>query len=86
MFDMLDDEDWKKCYVYLEQMDLKEEDILVLQKVLDDFKVFIRRQVVVYLGMIEIFDVFFLLYKVFEDKVVLVRRMVGDCLFDIGDF
>ncbi|MED4648879.1 conserved virulence factor C family protein [Bacillus inaquosorum] len=83
--DMLDDEDWKKRYAHLEQMDPKEEDIPVLQKALDDPKVSIRRQAVVYLGMIEIPDVLPLLYKALEDKAVSVRRTAGDCLSDIGD-
>ncbi|QJC89038.1 conserved virulence factor C family protein [Bacillus inaquosorum] len=83
--DMLDDEDWKKRYAHLEQMDPKEEDIPVLQKALDDPKVSIRRQAVVYLGMIETPDVLPLLYKALEDKAVSVRRTAGDCLSDIGD-
>ncbi|MCY8360867.1 conserved virulence factor C family protein, partial [Bacillus inaquosorum] len=82
---MLDDEDWKKRYAHLEQMDPKEEDIPVLQKALDDPKVSIRRQAVVYLGMIETPDVLPLLYKALEDKAVSVRRTAGDCLSDIGD-
>ncbi|PJH94037.1 conserved virulence factor C family protein [Bacillus sp. SN1] len=83
--DMLDDEDWKKRYAHLEQMDPKEEDIPVLQKALDDPKVSIRRQAVVYLGMVETPDVLPLLYKALEDKAVSVRRTAGDCLSDIGD-
>ncbi|BDG80377.1 hypothetical protein BSF_21060 [Bacillus subtilis] len=83
--DMLDDEDWKQRYAHLEQMDPKEEDIPVLQKALDDPKVSIRRQAVVYLGMIESPDVLPLLYKALEDKSVSVRRTAGDCLSDIGD-
>ncbi len=45
----------------------------------------IRRQAVVYLGMIETPDVLPLLYKALEDKAVSVRRTAGDCLSDIGD-
>ncbi|MCY8987913.1 conserved virulence factor C family protein [Bacillus atrophaeus] len=83
--EMLDDEDWKQRYAHLEQMDPKEEDIPVLSKALDDPKTSIRRQAVVYLGMIESSDVLPLLYKGLEDKTVTVRRTAGDCLSDIGD-
>ncbi|GED00932.1 conserved virulence factor C family protein [Bacillus atrophaeus] len=83
--EMLDDEDWKQRYAHLEQMDPKEEDISVLAKALDDPKTSIRRQAVVYLGMIESSDVLPLLYKGLEDKTVTVRRTAGDCLSDIGD-
>ncbi|WP_371175961.1 conserved virulence factor C family protein [Bacillus atrophaeus] len=83
--EMLDDEDWKQRYAHLEQMDPKEEDIPVLAKALDDPKTSIRRQAVVYLGMIESSDVLPLLYKGLEDKTVTVRRTAGDCLSDIGD-
>ncbi|MEC5220329.1 conserved virulence factor C family protein [Bacillus atrophaeus] len=83
--EMLDDEDWKQRYAHLEQMDPKEEDIPVLAKALDDPKTSIRRQAVVYLGMIEASDVLPLLYKGLEDKTVTVRRTAGDCLSDIGD-
>lgn len=82
---MLDDEDWKQRYAHLEQMDPKEEDIPVLAKALDDPKTSIRRQAIVYLGMIESSDVLPLLYKGLEDKTVTVRRTAGDCLSDIGD-
>ncbi|ADP32691.1 conserved virulence factor C family protein [Bacillus atrophaeus] len=83
--EMLDDEDWKQRYAHLEQMDPKEEDIPVLAKALDDPKTSIRRQAIVYLGMIESSDVLPLLYKGLEDKTVTVRRTAGDCLSDIGD-
>ncbi|MCY8490759.1 conserved virulence factor C family protein [Bacillus atrophaeus] len=83
--EMLDDEDWKQRYAHLEQMDPTEEDIPVLAKALDDPKTSIRRQAVVYLGMIESSDVLPLLYKGLEDKTVTVRRTAGDCLSDIGD-
>ncbi|MBY8914079.1 conserved virulence factor C family protein [Bacillus sp. YC2] len=83
--DMLDDEDWKQRYAHLEQMDPEEDDIPVLEKALHDPKTSIRRQAVVYLGMIEKPDVLPLLYKALEDKTVTVRRTAGDCLSDIGD-
>ncbi|AVM08337.1 conserved virulence factor C family protein [Bacillus velezensis] len=83
--EMLDDEDWKQRYAHLEQMDPDEDDLPVLEKALHDPKTSIRRQAVVYLGMIEKPSVLPLLYKALEDKTVTVRRTAGDCLSDLGD-
>ncbi len=82
---MLDDEDWKQRYAHLEQMDPDEDDLPVLEKAPHDPKTSIRRQAVVYLGMIENPSVLPLLYKALEDKTVTVRRTAGDCLSDLGD-
>ncbi|MDA1475390.1 conserved virulence factor C family protein [Bacillus changyiensis] len=83
--DMLDEENWQKRYAHLEQMDPKEEDIDVLEKAIHDPKTSIRRQAVVYLGMIDSHEVLPLLYQALKDKTITVRRTAGDCLSDIGN-
>ncbi|NPC92724.1 virulence factor [Bacillus sp. WMMC1349] len=83
--DMLDEENWQKRYAHLEQMDPKEEDIDVLEKALHDPKTSIRRQAVVYLGMIDSPEVLPHLYQALKDKTITVRRTAGDCLSDIGN-
>lgn len=83
--EMLNEEDWRKRYQLLEQMETPTlEDIPVLKKALDDEKSSIRRLAVVYLGMIENEKVLPLLYKGLNDKTVTVRRTAGDCLSDLG--
>ncbi|MBA4537793.1 conserved virulence factor C family protein [Bacillus aquiflavi] len=83
--EFLDDQDWRKRYRLLEQMDDPTiEDIPVLEKALDDEKASIRRLATVYLGMIEDKRVLPLLYKAMKDKTVTVRRTAGDCLSDLG--
>ncbi|MDQ0217985.1 virulence factor [Peribacillus cavernae] len=79
------EEDWKKRYQALEQMDDPTvEDIPLLDRALDDSKQSIRRLAVVYLGMIEDKQVLPALYKGLNDKNPAVRRTAGDCLSDLG--
>jgi hypothetical protein len=78
-------DDWKIRYAALEKMDPKKEDITLLAKALKDEKPSIRRQAVVFLGMIETEDVLPYLYQALKDRTVTVRRTVGDCLSDIGN-
>ncbi|WP_413380617.1 conserved virulence factor C family protein [Alkalihalobacillus sp. 1P02AB] len=83
--EMLEKEDWRERYEILDRMDPSEEDLLVLEKALDDEKASIRRLATMYLGMIEKPIVLPLLYKALKDSSVTVRRTAGDCLSDIGD-
>jgi len=83
--EMLDDPDWQKRYAALDRMEPVEEDLPVLEKALKDPKSSIRRQAVVYLGMIGTDAVFPLLYQALEDDSVSVRRTAGDTLSDLGD-
>jgi len=83
--EMLDDPDWQKRYEALDRMEPGEEDLPVLEKALKDPKSSIRRQAVVYLGMIGTDAVFPLLYQALEDDSVSVRRTAGDTLSDLGD-
>ncbi|WP_409288816.1 conserved virulence factor C family protein [Peribacillus sp. SCS-37] len=81
----LDHPDWEHRYRALEGLgDPKVEDIPLLEKALNDEKISIRRQAVVYLGMIEDQKVLPALYKALKDKAVTVRRTAGDCLSDLG--
>ncbi|ASK61529.1 virulence factor [Virgibacillus phasianinus] len=82
--DMLDNPSWKERYAALDRMDLSVDDLLVLDKALDDEKASIRRLATAYLGMIEQPEVLPLLYKALKDKAVNVRRTAGDCLSDLG--
>jgi len=83
--EMLEDESWEKRYQALVQMeDPTIEDLPLLNKALADTKVSIRRQTVVYLGMIEDPIVLPYLYKGLTDKNSGVRRTAGDCLSDLG--
>lgn len=83
--DMLDEEDWRKRYQLLEQMENPTvKDLPVLEKALQDEKSSIRRLAVVFLGMIEDKQVLPLLYKGLKDKTVTVRRTAGDCFSDLG--
>lgn len=83
--EMLDDPDWQKRYAALDRMEPGEQDLPVLEKALKDPKSSIRRQAVVYLGMIGSDAVFPLLYEALEDDSVSVRRTAGDTLSDLGD-
>lgn len=78
-------EDWKTRYAALEKMDPKKEDVPLLAKALADEKPSIRRQAVVFLGMIEDEEVLPYLYQALKDRTVTVRRTTGDCLSDIGN-
>lgn len=81
----LENTDWRVRYQLLEQMeDPTIDDLLVLEKALNDEKASIRRLATVYLGMIEDKKVLPLLYKALTDKTVTVRRTAGDCLSDLG--
>ncbi|MED1205368.1 conserved virulence factor C family protein [Heyndrickxia acidicola] len=83
--EMLEEEDWRKRYQLLEQMeDPSIEDLPVLEKAITDQKSSIRRLAVVYLGMIKDKRVLPLLYYGLKDKVVTVRRTAGDALSDLG--
>lgn len=83
--EMLEDESWEKRYQALVQMeDPTVDDLPLLNKALADTKVSIRRQTVVYLGMIEDPIVLPYLYKGLTDKNSGVRRTAGDCLSDLG--
>lgn len=83
--DMLDDPDWTVRFAHLEQMEPTKDDLLFLDKALDDEKASIRRLATVYLGMIEDPVILPYLYKALKDKSVTVRRTAGDCLSDLGD-
>lgn len=83
--DMFDDPDWQKRYAVLDRMEPTEDDLPVLEKALQDTKSSIRRQAVVYLGMVETEAVFPLLYQALQDDSVSVRRTAGDTLSDLGD-
>ncbi|WP_353855479.1 conserved virulence factor C family protein [Bacillus sp. Bos-x628] len=83
--EMLHEEDWKKRFAHLEQMQPKKEDLPVLMKAMDDPKTSIRRQAVVNAGMIEDPAILPILYKGLQDKTVTVRRTAGDCISDLGD-
>lgn len=83
--DMLDDPDWQKRYAALDRMEPTEDDLPVLEKALQDTKSSIRRQAVVYLGMVETEAVYPLLYQALQDDSVSVRRTAGDTLSDLGD-
>ncbi len=79
-------EDWKVRYAALEKVinpDL--EDLHLLAKALNDENTSIRRQAVVYLGMIEDEGVLPYLFDALKDRAVTVRRTAGDCLSDIGN-
>ncbi|MCT8138092.1 conserved virulence factor C family protein [Anaerobacillus sp. CMMVII] len=78
-------DDWKVRYAALDKMDPKQEDIPLLVKALRDENTSIRRQAVVYLGMIEDEAVLTYLYEGLKDRSVTVRRTAGDCLSDIGN-
>lgn len=60
------------------------EDIPLLDLALSDYKVPIRRQAIVLLGMIESKDILPYLYKGLRDKSPAVRRTAGDCISDLG--
>ena len=77
-------DDWKTRYAALEKMDPKKEDIPILTTALRDDNTSIRRQAVVFLGMIEDEEVLPYLYEGLKDRSVTVRRTAGDCLSDIG--
>lgn len=80
-----EEEDWRRRYQWLEQMDdPTEEDLPVLQLALEDKKPAVRRLAVVYIGMIEDQSVLPLLYQGLKDPTVTVRRTAGDCLSDLG--
>lgn len=83
--DMLDDPDWQKRYAALDRMEPTEDDLPVLEKAMRDTKSSIRRQAVVYLGMVGTEAVFPLLYQALQDDSVSVRRTAGDTLSDLGD-
>lgn len=83
--DMLDDPDWQKRYAALDRMEPTVDDLPVLEKALQDTKSSIRRQAVVYLGMVETEAVYPLLYQALQDDSVSVRRTAGDTLSDLGD-
>ncbi|MGE6629685.1 conserved virulence factor C family protein [Bacillus sp. NPDC077027] len=83
--EMLHDEDWKKRFAHLEQMQPEKKDVPVLMKAMDDPKTSIRRQAVVNAGMIEEPAILPILYKGLQDKTVTVRRTAGDCVSDFGD-
>ncbi|MCM3079233.1 virulence factor [Brevibacillus invocatus] len=83
--DMLDDPDWQKRYAALDRMEPTVDDLPVLEKALQDTKSSIRRQAVVYLGMVESEAVYPLLYQALQDDSVSVRRTAGDTLSDLGD-
>ncbi|KMY54553.1 virulence factor [Bacillus sp. FJAT-27231] len=79
------EEDWRRRYQWLEQMeDPTEEDLPLLKLALADSKPAIRRLAVVYVGMIEDKKVLPLLYQGLNDSTVTVRRTAGDCLSDLG--
>ncbi|MFD2445766.1 conserved virulence factor C family protein [Bacillus sp. CGMCC 1.16607] len=81
----LNNPDWRIRFQTLEQMDDPTvEDLLVLEKALNDEKMSIRRLATVYVGMIEDKKVLPLLYKALKDSAVAVRRTAGDCLSDLG--
>ncbi|ADU30189.1 conserved virulence factor C family protein [Evansella cellulosilytica] len=82
--EMLNNEDWKKRFAVLEQMDPSVEDLPVLEIALQDEKASIRRLATVYLGMIEDEKVLPYLYRALTDQSVTVRRTAGDALSDIG--
>jgi hypothetical protein len=82
--EMLDEDDWKKRFAILEQMNPKIEDLPVLEKALNDEKASIRRLATVYIGMIEDEKVIPYLERALEDKTVTVRRTAGDAMSDIG--
>ncbi|KAB7708982.1 virulence factor [Bacillus aerolatus] len=80
-----EEEDWRRRYQWLEQMeDPAEDDLPILKLALADSKPAIRRLAVVYIGMIEDKKVLPLLYQGLTDKTVTVRRTAGDCLSDLG--
>lgn len=78
-------DDWKIRYAALEKMDPQKEDIPLLAKALGDEKPSIRRQAVVFLGIIEDEEVLPYMYQALQDRTVTVRRTAGDCLSDIGN-
>lgn len=82
--DMLDEDDWKKRFAILEQMDPKLDDLPVLEKALKDEKPSIRRLAVVYLGMLEDDKAIPYLEEAMKDKSVTVRRTAGDAFSDLG--
>lgn len=82
--EMLEDEDWRKRYAHLEQMNPKLSDLPVLEKALTDEKMSVRRLATVYLGMLEDKSVLPLLYKALKDPSMTVRRTAGDTASDLG--
>lgn len=78
-------DDWKTRYAALEKMDPKVDDIPLLATALKDENTSIRRQAVVFLGMIEDERVLPYLYEALKDRSVTVRRTAGDCFSDIGN-
>ncbi|MDM5298457.1 conserved virulence factor C family protein [Bacillus pumilus] len=83
--EMLQEEDWKKRFAHLEQMQPELKDLPILMKAMDDPKPSIRRQAVVNAGIIEDPAILPILYKGLQDKTVTVRRTAGDCISDLGD-
>ncbi|TSB46969.1 conserved virulence factor C family protein [Alkalicoccobacillus porphyridii] len=83
--EMLEDEDWRKRYEALDQMNPKLSDLPVLEKALNDEKASIRRLAVVYLGMLEDESILPYLYQALQDPSITVRRTAGDCVSDLGD-
>ncbi len=82
--EMMSNTDWKERYAALEQMEPTEDDLIVLDKALEDEKTSIRRLATVYLGMIEDKKVLSYMAKALVDKSVTVRRTAGDCMSDLG--
>lgn len=80
----LDNSDWKVRYAALDRLNPTYEDILVLDKALDDERSSIRRLATAYLGMIEEPEVLPYVYKALKDKSASVRRTAGDCCSDLG--
>ncbi|NJP38884.1 conserved virulence factor C family protein [Alkalicoccus luteus] len=82
--DMLDHEDWRQRFAWLEQMDPQMKDLEVLEKALQDEKSSIRRLAAVYISMLEDESVIPVLEKAMLDKSVTVRRTAADGFSDIG--
>lgn len=82
--DMLQDDDWRKRFAILDQMDPSLDDLDVLDYALKDEKTSIRRLATMYLGMIEDEKVLPYLEKALKDPTVTVRRTAGDAMSDIG--
>ncbi|RXI96721.1 virulence factor [Anaerobacillus alkaliphilus] len=86
LVDAFKSDDWKVRYAALEKVvNPKEKDIPILATALKDENTSIRRQAVVYLGMIEDESVLPYIYEALKDRAVTVRRTAGDCLSDIGN-
>ncbi|QKS71144.1 conserved virulence factor C family protein [Paenalkalicoccus suaedae] len=81
---MFEEEDWKKRFAMLEQIDPSLDDLPLLEKALEDEKPSIRRLATIYLGMIEDEQVIPYLEKALSDKSITVRRTAGDAMSDIS--